>query len=121
MRGRIIGQPLPRVEGADKVSGALFYTADHYRPGTLWGKVLRSPYPHARVLNVDVEKARALPGVHAVITGQDIPPTLVGRRLKDVPVLAREVARFVGDRVAALAAEDADLADEALGLIDVEY
>ena len=51
MRGKIIGRPMPRVEGAEKVSGALCYTADHYRPGTLWGKVLRSPYSHARILN----------------------------------------------------------------------
>ena len=66
MRGKIIGRPLPRVEGAEKVSGALCYTADHYRPGTLWVKVLRSPYAHARIRRVDTSKAQSQPGVMAI-------------------------------------------------------
>src|SRR5881296_2428172 len=78
MWGKIIGQPLPRVEGADKVSGALSYTADHYRPGTLWGKVLRSPYPHARIVNVDINQAKNLSGVKAIVTAADLDPRLIG-------------------------------------------
>ena len=91
---RVVGQRVPRVEGRAKVTGAV-YAADVQLPGRLWGKVLRSPYPYARIRHIDTRRARELPGVQAVITGQDIPPTLVGRRLRDVPVLARDVVRFV--------------------------
>ncbi|MFQ6029700.1 MAG: xanthine dehydrogenase family protein molybdopterin-binding subunit, partial [Dehalococcoidia bacterium] len=117
----VVGQPIPRGEGPDKVSGKSVYTADIALPGLLWGKVLRSPYPHARIVSIDTSKARQLPGVHAVITGQDIPERRVGRLLRDCPVLARDRVLFVGEKVAAVAAEDPDLAEEALLLIDVEY
>lgn len=118
---RVVGQRAPRVEGRDKVTGGAVYTADVLLPGTLWGKVLRSPYPFARIRRIDASRARELPGVRAVITGEDIPPVLVGRHLRDVPVLARDVVRYVGDRVAAVAADDPAVAEEALGLIEVEY
>ncbi|HLN86479.1 MAG TPA: molybdopterin cofactor-binding domain-containing protein, partial [Candidatus Limnocylindrales bacterium] len=117
----IIGKPLPRVEGADKVSGALPYAADHYKPGTLWGKVLRSPHPHARILNVDVSRARKLPGVKAIVTAADIDPRLIGAVLHDMPVLAKDRVRYVGEDIAAVAATDADTAEEAIHLIDVDY
>ena len=87
----------------------------------LWGKVLRSPFPHARIVSIDTTEAKAVPGVHAVITAADLPESLVGRRLRDMPVLAREVVRFVGEKVAAVAAETEEAAEEALLLIDVEY
>ena len=121
MRGKVIGQPMPRVEGADKVSGALPYAADHYRPGSLWGKVLRSPYSHARILNVDVSKARRLAGVKAVITAADVNPRLIGAVLQDMPLLAQDRVRYVGEDIAAVAAIDANVAEEAVHLIDVEY
>ena len=121
MAGTIIGQPLPRVEAAAKVSGQCQYAADVVRPGTLWGKVLRSPMPHARVLRVDVDKARRLAGVKAVITAADMNPKLVGATLKDMPLLARDRVRYVGEEIAAVAAVDRDVAEEAVGLIDVEY
>ncbi len=121
MRGKIIGQPLPRVEGAEKVSGALSYTADHYRPGTLWGKVLRSPYPHARIVNVDINQAKNLSGVKAIVTAADLDPRLIGAVLQDMPVLASDRVRYVGEDIAAVAAVDADTAEEAVHLIDVEY
>ena len=79
------------------------------------GKCLRSPYPYARIKSVDpdsVEAARKVPGVHAVLTGFDIPERLVGRMIRDLPVLARDVVRFVGQKVAAVAADDADIAEE---------
>lgn len=117
----VVGQRVPRIEGADKVSGRALYTADAQLPGILWGKVLRSPHAHARIVRINAEKAKSVSGVHAVITGQDIPYTLVGRRLRDVPVLARDLVRMVGDRVAAVAADDRDAAEEALALIEVEY
>ncbi|NQW24581.1 MAG: xanthine dehydrogenase family protein molybdopterin-binding subunit [SAR202 cluster bacterium] len=116
-----IGQSIVRGEGPDKVSGKAVYAADIVLPGMLWGKVLRSPYPYARIVSIDTTQAKALPGVRAVVTGEDLPETRVGRRLVDMPVLAQGVVRFVGEKVAAVAADDPDIADEALLLIDVVY
>ena len=121
MRGKIIGQPLPRVEGAEKVSGAWLYAADNVRPGMLWGKVLRSPYPHALILNVDVTRAKNLPGIKAIVTAADVNPRLIGAVLQDMPVLAQDRVRYVGEDIAAVAAVDADVAEEAIHLIDVDY
>ena len=118
---RAIGQSVVRGEGPDKVTGRTIYAADVSLPGMLWGKVLRSPFPHARIVSIDTTGAKAVPGVHAVITAADLPESLVGRRLRDMPVLAREVVRFVGEKVAAVAAETEEAAEEALLLIDVEY
>ena len=117
----VIGQPVPRAEGPAKVSGEAVYAADVDRPGMLWGKVLRSPYPHARIVRIDISKAKEMPGVHAVVTGSDLPDRRVGRLLRDHPVLARGKTLFVGDKVAAVAAESPELAEEALLEIDVEY
>lgn len=116
-----IGRPVEQVHGVDKVSGAALYTADVCLPGTLWGAILRSPYPHAVITRIEVSQPRALPGVRAVITGQDVADTLFGRRMRDMPVLARDRVRFVGERVAAVAAESREIAEEAIGLIEVEY
>jgi CO/xanthine dehydrogenase Mo-binding subunit len=116
-----IGQPVGRAEGPEKVTGTAPYPADINLPGTLVGKCLRSPYPYARIKSIDASAARQLPGVHAVLTGFDIPDVLVGRMLRDIPILARDVVRFVGQKVAAVAAEDADIAEEALNLIEVDY
>ena len=117
----VIGQPVTQAEGPDKVSGQALYAADIDRPGLLWGKVLRSPYPHARILSIDTARARRMPGVHAVVAGSDLPDNRVGRLLRDHPVLARDKVLFVGDKVVAVAAESPGLAEEALLQIDVEY
>jgi len=117
----LVGVSIPRAEGPDKVTGRAIYAADVNRPGLLWGKILRSPYPHARILRIDASKARKVPGVRAVITGKDIPGHFMGKTLRDMPVLCWEVVRFIGDRVAAVAADTADAAEEALDLIYVEY
>ncbi|MFQ6029477.1 MAG: xanthine dehydrogenase family protein molybdopterin-binding subunit, partial [Dehalococcoidia bacterium] len=117
----VVGKPVTRQEGPDKVSGEFLYSADVVLPGMLWGKVLRSPFPHARILHIDASRAERLPGVHAVITGQDTAGMRVGRMVRDVPLLAEEKVRFVGEKVAAVAADDPDTAEEALALIDVEY
>ena len=117
----IIGKPVERIDGPDKVSGKALYSADIALPGMLWGKVLRSPHPHAKILRIDTSKALALPGVRAVITSADLPPTLIGRRILDMPMLARDKVRFIGEKVAAVAADDPDIAEEATTLIDVEY
>ena len=117
----VIGQPIVRGEGPEKVSGQSVYASDVNLPGMLWGKILRSPLPYARIVSIDTSRAKALPGVHAVITGQDIPERRVGRLLRDCPVLCKDQVLFVGDKVAAVAAADPDIAEEALLLIDVEY
>jgi CO/xanthine dehydrogenase Mo-binding subunit len=119
--GKVFGQPLARVDGPEKVTGKAKYSADINLPGTLWGKSLRSPYPHARIVSIDTTAAKALPGVHAVLTGDDVRGILYGRRLRDVPVLAWDHVRFAGERVAAVAADDEDIAQAAIDLIEVEY
>ena len=116
-----IGQSITSGEGPNKVTGKSIYTADVSLPGMLWGKILRSPYPYARIVSIDKSKAEALPGVYAVVTSQDIPKTKIGRRMVDMPILAQGVVRFVGEKVAAVAAESRDICDEALLLIEVEY
>ncbi len=116
-----IGKATPKLEGHEKVTGSARYTADMTLPGLLWGKVLHSPYAHARIVRIDTSAARNLPGVHAVLTGADVGSGYYGSILKDVPPLARDVVRFSGERVAAVAADDEDIAQQALDLIDVEY
>src|SRR5437773_1359438 len=121
MAHRIVGQPVGKLEGLGKVSGQARYSGDVTLPGLVWGKALRSPLPHARILRIDTSKARALPGVLAVLTAADLPDILVGRRMFDMPMLARDRVRFIGEKVAVVAAVDPDIAEEALALIDVEY
>ena len=116
-----VGQPAGHVEGPFKVTGTARYTADVALPGLLYGKCLRSPFPHARIVSIDTAQAAALPGVHAVLTGADLPDRRIGRFFLDMPVLARDVVRFVGEKVVAVAAESMDVAEEALARIDVEY
>lgn len=116
-----VGKPIGRLEGPEKVTGEASYTADILIPGTLWVKILTSPFPHARIVSIDTSEAERLEGVHAVITGNDLPDIRLGRHLQDMPLLARDRVRFIGDRVAAVAAEDPDIAEEAVKLIDVEY
>ncbi len=118
---QVIGQPIPNVDGVAKVTGGALYTADISMPTALWGKTLHSPYPHARILRIDTTGAKALPGVRAVLTGADVRDGMYGRAIKDIPVLALDRVRFVGERVAAVAADDEDVAQQALDLIEVEY
>ena len=87
----------------------------------LYARFLMSPYPHARIGGIDTSAAKAVPGVHAVLTGRDVGPRRFGRLLFDWPVLAWDRVLFVGERVAAVAAETREAADEAIGLIRVEY
>ena len=111
-----------RLDGPAKVSGATRYAGDLTRPGLLFGRVLRSPFPHARIVSIDTSRARALAGVHVVLTGKDLPEDVrVGRNMRDMPVLARDKVRFVGEKVAAVAADSPDIADAALSLIEVQY
>ena len=118
---KVVGQPIGRVEGPDKVSGRMVYTADVDAPDALWGKCLRSTMAHARLARVDASRARQVPGVRAVLTGEDVPDFRVGVSLQDLPVLARDKVRFIGDKIAAVAADTVDAAEQALSLIEVEY
>jgi len=117
----IIGAPVWRVEGAEKVSGQAIYGADVHFPNTLWGKILRSPYPHARIKNIDTSNAWKVDGVKAIVTGKDEPKHYQGKSIRDIPVLCWDKVRYVGDKVAAVAAETREAAEEALHLIEVEY
>lgn len=116
-----VGRSAIRLDGQAKVSGAMRYAADIQRPGMIWGKCLRSPYAHARIRSIDTTAAKEIPGVFAVLTADDLPPRLVGRRLKDMPVLAQQTVRFIGERVAVIAAQTPEIAEESLSRIVVDY
>lgn len=118
---KVVGIPTPRVEGKDKVTGRAKYTVDVTLPGMLWGKVLRSPIPSGRIKRIDVSRALHLPGVKTVVTGEDVTGLKIGRRVYDMPILADGVVRFIGEKVAAVAAESEEIAEQALDLIEVEY
>ena len=118
---RVVGRSLPRVDAPGKVSGATVYAADFALPGMLHGKVFRSTVPHARLVRLDVSRARALPGVRAVISAADVPHVRYGGALKDETIFARDVVRYVGQPVAAVAASTPEAAAAALAAIDVVY
>jgi CO/xanthine dehydrogenase Mo-binding subunit len=110
-----------RVEGELKVSGQLMYADDLALPGQLSVAVVRSPYPHARIVAVHIEEARQVPGVHLVLTGADVASLRFGRAVRDVPILAVEKVRFAGEMVVAVAAESAAIGEAAAALVDVQY
>ena len=113
--------PEARIEGRAKVTGAARYAADVRMPGMLWAAFVASPHPHARVVGIDATEALAMAGVHAVISGTDTAPARLGRRLFDWPVLAWDQARFIGDHVAAVAADSRAGAEAAARAIRIEY
>jgi CO/xanthine dehydrogenase Mo-binding subunit len=117
----VLGTNEIRVEGRDKVSGRMQYTADVKRPNMLWAAFTTSPYAHAKIVAIDTAAAKAVAGVRAVLTGADIGPHRFGRNLADWPVLACEKVLLIGDRVAAVAAETREAAEEAARLVDVTY
>ena len=118
----VVGKPRRRVDGRSKVTGQLRFADDLALPRMLHAKLLRSPHPHAVVEKVDAEKAKAHPGVHLVLTGQDFPvPFGIMPVSVDEFPLARERVRYVGDPVAAVIAKDEQTASEALDLIEVSY
>ncbi len=137
---RVVGHSHPRVDGMDKVTGAARFSPDVKLPRMVVGKILRSPHPHAKVLHIDTSRAERLPGVKAVVTAEDTPKVKVNRgpstyyfddrgtkdgastpMVMDQTVFCEDVARFVGDEVAAVAAVDEETALEALSLIKVDY
>ncbi|MBI2369994.1 MAG: molybdopterin-dependent oxidoreductase, partial [Deltaproteobacteria bacterium] len=118
---RVVGTSAVRVDGPDKATGRALYVDDIVLPKMLHGKILRSPYPHARIRAIDVSKARRVKGVRVVLTAEDLPDGRMGPFILDEPVLARGKVRCIGEPVAAVAAVDPDVAQEALDLIEVEY
>lgn len=122
----IVGKDVPRNDAEAKARGSATYTDDIKLPGMLYGRILRSPFPHARIKRIDTSRARSLTGVKCVITGEDTPKIKYGNwrlfpETQDEYPLAIDKVRFIGDEVAAVAATDKDIAEEALELIDVEY
>jgi CO/xanthine dehydrogenase Mo-binding subunit len=118
--GLLAGNEL-RIDGDIKVSGQAKFTADYARAGMLWSAFVASPYAHARIVGIDTSAARAMAGVHAVITGADIGERYFGAMLRDWPILAYERVKFVGEYVAVVAADTRAIAEEAAAAIDVEY
>lgn len=125
-----VGQSIPQLDNVAKAIGMAKYTADLKIPGMLYAKVLRSPLPHARILNIDTGKAEQLPGVKAVICHKNVPRVAYNsyyrepideERLPADEYIFDEKVRYVGDKVAAVAATSLDIAEEALELIEVEY
>lgn len=117
----VIGKSFPKADAREKATGKAAYSADVQLSGLLRGKILRSPHPHAWIRRIDTSKAEQLKGVAAVVTAKDATPTRFGQFLADRTVFATDRVRFAGDSVAAVAAVDEATAEEALGLIDVEY
>ncbi len=120
--GKYIGVNVRRIDAPSKVTGALRYAGDMVLPNMLHVQVLRSPHPHARIVSIDVTDAEALPGVEAVVTCADVPgQDGFGVFVSDQPVMARDKVRYVGEPVAAVAAEDLASARRAIAKIRVEY
>jgi CO/xanthine dehydrogenase Mo-binding subunit len=119
----VVGTSVRRVDAVEKVTGRARYVTDLDLPGMLHAGLLRSPYPHARIVRIDTAAARAVPGVNAVVTGADLDwcDPYFGPAYRDRPILAIAVARYEGEPVAAVVAEDASAAGQALDLIEVEY
>ena len=111
----VVGKRLPMIGADEKATGKAVFTVDIKLPGMLYAKILRSPHAHAKILNIDTSKAEKLPGVKAVLTHKEARVRLLDEVALDVRV------RYVGDKVAAVAAVSEEIAEEALELIDVEY
>src|ERR1700692_3348375 len=120
-----VGRDIPRLEVRAKVTGRADYTHHLRLPGMLYGKVFRSTVPHGRILNVDTQAARALPGVHRVVTVADIqkliPEPYYGPAFHDQPILALDKVRHVGEPVAVVLAADPHVAEQAGQLIAAKY
>src|SRR5215813_14257412 len=118
-RERIVGKSVRRVDAVDKVTGRARYVTDLERPGMLHAKILRCPYPHARIVRIDTTAARALAGLRAVVTSADLGwcEPYFGPAYRDRPVLSIDVARYEGEPVAAVVAESDETAAEAIELL----
>jgi CO/xanthine dehydrogenase Mo-binding subunit len=118
---KIVGRKIPKKDAPLKATGAAVYIQDLKVPGMLYGKILYSKYPHARIVKIDTSAAEALPGVKAVLTSADVPNNFKFGFLKDNPPLKAGKVLSMRDEVAAVAAINPEIAEEALDLITVEY
>jgi len=117
----VVGKRIPKLDAAQKAMGRAAYIQDIKLPEMLYGKILYSRYAHAKIIRIDVSKAKALPGVHAVLTGEDVPEKMVMGFYKDNPPIKKGKACSFRDEVAAVAAKTPEIAQKALDLIQVEY
>ena len=116
-----MGKSIVRLDGYDKATGAARFAGDMLLHRMLHGKVLRSPYAHARIASIDTSKAEKLEGVVAILTHRDVPSILFGELFVEDANVLTDRARFVGDEIVAVAAETEEIAERVLGLIDIEY
>src|SRR3989339_1027825 len=116
-----IGKSIPRIDGLEKVMGKSMYIEDIKLPGMLYGKILRSPYAHARIIGIDTSRAEKLSGVKGVITGREVSGQRYGVLLRDQEVLPTDKVRYIGEKVAAVAAATPEIAEEAIAFIKIEY
>lgn len=114
---KFVGKKTPRIDGPERVTGRAVYTFDVQLPGMLYGKILRSPHPHAKIKNINTRRAEKLPGVRAVLSYQNTPKISFRRQT----FIFDEIVRYVGDEVACVIADDEEIAQDALELIEVEY
>jgi CO/xanthine dehydrogenase Mo-binding subunit len=117
-----VGKSVIRKDAIPKVTGRAVYAGDLHMPGMLWGKALLSSQPHALIKKIDISEAKAIPGVHAVLTAHDIPgENVFGIAISDQQVLAEKKVRFIGEPIAIVAAEDPFVVEQAVNKIIVEY
>ena len=117
-----VGESAPRADAVPKVTGEFAYSSDAYAAGMLWGRTVRSPHAHARIVSIDVSVALMMPGVHAVLTHEDVPgEKLYGLEFRDQPVLAFDRVRYFGEPVVVVAAEHPEQARRAADRVRIEY
>lgn len=117
---KYVGNSIPRIDAFEKVTGSAEYAGDIELPGCLYAKLLLSPHAHAKIKSIDIKEALKIPGVVTIATGEDF-PFRVGLYVNDRNILARKKVRWVGEPVAAIVAEDLEIAEEAVELIKVDY
>ena len=115
-----VGANVPRSDGMAKAAGQTIYSVDYEEPGTLFGKILRSPVGAGTIVRLDTTRARAMPGIRAIVTAADVPPVLAGWIIRDTPMFASSVVRYIGEPIAAVAADTLDQARHALDAIELE-
>jgi CO/xanthine dehydrogenase Mo-binding subunit len=116
----VVGASIPRSDGMAKAAGEVVFSIDYEEAGTLVGKILRAPVAAGRIVRLDVSRARAMPGVRAVVTAGDVPPVLAGWIIRDTPMFASTVVRYIGEPIAAVAADTLDQALRARDAIELE-
>src|SRR5262245_1016999 len=118
---KVVGKSYPRIDGPETVTGRATYTVDVVLPSMLHAKLFRSSVPHAKIQRLDVSQARALAGVAAVLTAGDVPRKRFGFTVQDEELFAGQKVRYVGDVIAPVSADDQEVAEQAIGLIDFDF